>query len=318
LNRYLSSVVLPGLLLAVALPLASCGGSGSTQQGESEPGGHHMKGMDDGRMPGMNHGSEGMRGMSMEPVDPQTVGVRVELTSEPAAPLPGQPVTLRYRVTDPQSGEPLTDLPIDHEQPMHLIAVSKDLEQFQHVHPEVGTDDETYGVTTEFPEAGTYVLYDEFVRNGQSVLDRRELPVGEASDAKASLAPDLASKVVDGGVSVALLAPQAIRAGEEASFTFILDQGERSVNDLEPYLGAAAHVAVVSEDTEDFAHVHGKAEQGRGEGHEGMGSMDSPPDTFGPEVGFHYTFPGAGLYKLWGQFSRGGRVITVPFVVEVQ
>jgi uncharacterized protein (DUF305 family) len=46
LNKYLR-FTLPGLLLAVALSLASCGGSGSTQQGESEAAGD-MQGMDMG------------------------------------------------------------------------------------------------------------------------------------------------------------------------------------------------------------------------------------------------------------------------------
>ncbi len=313
---------LPTLLLAVALILASCGGSGGSEQDEQGSGSaDDMRDMDHGEMTGMDHASMGhgpeeMQGMNMETVDPETAGVRVELTSDPTAPLPGQPVTLRYRVTDAQSGQMLTDLPIDHERPMHLIIISKDLTQFQHIHPEVGPDD-AYSVTTEFTDPGTYVLYDEFVRDGQRVLDRRELPVGEASDTKVFLVPDLVPKTAD-SVTVALSAPGTIRAGEEASFTFTLTQGERSVTDLEPYLGAAAHVAIVSEDTEDFAHVHGEAGEAD-EGHEGMGSMGhSPPSAFGPQVSFRHTFPHPGRYKIWGQFSREGRVITVPYVVEVR
>ena len=62
-----------------------------------------------------------------------TTGVR--LTSEPAVPQPGEPVSLGYRVTEAASGRTLTDLRIDHERPMRLIAESKDLKHFQHVHP---------------------------------------------------------------------------------------------------------------------------------------------------------------------------------------
>jgi hypothetical protein len=264
-----------------------------------------------GGMAGMGHGSEGMRGMNMETVDPETAGVRVKWSSEPAAPQPGGSVVLRYQVSDAQSGQELTDLPIDHERPMHLITVRKDLTEFQHIHPEL--DDGAYSVTTEFPESGTYVLYDEFVRDGQKVLDRRELLVGEASGTDTSLAPDLSPKIAD-SLTVSLSAPQTIKAGQEASFTFLVMRGERSVTDLEPYLGAAAHVAIVSADTNDFAHVHGEA----GEGHEGMAMDDSPPSAFGPEVSFHHTFPRPGLYKIWGQFGYEGDVITVPFVVEVR
>lgn len=53
MNRYLSFVLL-GLLLAAALLLASCGGSGSAQQGESEPGGAQES---KGEMAGMDMGS---------------------------------------------------------------------------------------------------------------------------------------------------------------------------------------------------------------------------------------------------------------------
>jgi plastocyanin domain-containing protein len=34
-------------------------------------------------------------------------------------------------------------------------------------------------------------------------------------------------------------------------------------------------------------------------------------------VSAHTTFPTSGLYKLWAQFQRGGRVITASFVVRV-
>lgn len=188
--------------------------------------------------------------------------------------------------------------------------------QFQHMHPEGGSD-EAFSVETTFPEAGTYVLYDEFMRDGQMVLDRRELVVDEASSTNASLTPDLSPKTAD-GLTVSLSAPQKIESGEEASFTFTVTRGGQLVTDLEPYLGAAAHVAIVSDDTTDFTHAHGEAGEGSGEGHEGMGSMDdSPPSAFGPKISFHNTFPHPGLYKIWGQFGYEGEVITVPYVVEV-
>ena len=320
-------------LLVVALALTSCGasGSGGDMQGMDHSGERDAQKTDDiGGMNGMNHDymnhGSGQQGVSIETVDPAAVGLRVEFTSAPVAPLPGQPVELRYRVTVAESSRALTDLPIDHERPMHLIATSKDLTRFQHIHPEVGSG-EAYGVVTEFPEAGTYVLYDEFKHGGRTVLDRRELRVGEGSADSASLSIDLTPKTV-GGVEVSLAVPEPINAGEEANFTFTLTRDGQPVNDLEPYLGAAAHVAIASADTQQFAHTHGEAAGGDdvdaqragGDGHEGhedMGSSDSGEVALGPEITFHHTFPSPGLYKVWGQFSHDGRVITVPYVVEV-
>jgi hypothetical protein len=101
---------------------------------------------------------------------------------------------------------------------------------------------------------------------------------------------------------------------------------------LEPYLGALAHFVIVSEDGADFLHAHPMektempAAGGHGGGHEATphahGDKGKPHDAHAPkasasEVSAHTTFPRAGLYKVWAQFQRGGRVSTVPFVVRV-
>jgi hypothetical protein len=231
-------------------------------------------------------------------------------------------------VSEAGSGEVISELPVDHERQMHLIAVSRDLEQFQHIHPEPDASGD-FAVTTEFPVEGTYALFDEFVRDGRKVLDRREIEVGAGGGAS-SLSPDLEPKTVD-GLTVSLEAPEGIRAGEEASFTYTLVKEDGTpADDLRPYLGAPAHVAIVSEDTQEFAHTHGEAAGSSesdasgsgGHGDEGGAESDEHAghgegQTFGPEIGFHHTFESPGAYKIWAQFNHHGSVITVPFVVEV-
>ncbi|CAA9556067.1 MAG: Lead, cadmium, zinc and mercury transporting ATPase; Copper-translocating P-type ATPase [uncultured Thermomicrobiales bacterium] len=256
-------------------------------------------------------------------VAPAAAGVRVAWSSEPAATSPGQPVTFAYRVNDDATGAAVTDLPLDHERPMHLILTSRDLGQFQHIHPELGNDG-AYRVTTTLPEAGTYRLYAEFGHGGKTVLDRREVVVGGARGGAADLVPDLAPKTVD-GLTVALTGPDTVEAGEAARFTFTATEDGRPVTDLAPYLAAAAHVAIVSEDGAGFAHTHGEVvaaadDHAADEAEEAEETNDAHalPAAFGPEVGFAYTFPNPGRYKVWGQFSRGGEVVTVPFVVEAR
>jgi len=251
-------------------------------------------------------------------VAPEEAGLRIEWASEPATPQPGQPVALSYRVIDAESNEAITDLPLDHERPMHLILVSRDLTQFQHVHPELGVDG-AYRVETTLPEAGTYLLYDEFVHDGRTVLDQRELVVGEPSGAGASLEPDRAPKTGE-GITVALQAPGTIAAGATTQLTFSLTRDGAPVTDLAPYLGAAAHVAIVSEDAGDFAHTHGEAVVGApaDDDHGAGDHAHAVPSAFGPEVRVEHTFPEPGRYKLWAQFGHDGGVVTVPFVVEAR
>jgi len=267
-----------------------------------------------GGMSSMNNETQSGHTLEMamdSTVDPAMVGLRVEWSSEPVRPTPGQPTSLHYRLVDASTGKSITNLPLSHERPMHLIIVSRDLRRFQHIHPELQPDG-TYTVTTELGAAGRFILYNEFEYGGRSVLDRRELVAGTSTGAASNLRVDLVPKTID-GITVALSAPRETRAGKVAAFTATLTRDGRPVTDLIPYLAAAAHVAIVSSDSRTFAHTHGEA-LGQPAG---MVGMETVPATFGPDISLQYTFPHPGLYKVWMQFqTRHGPVITAAFVVR--
>lgn len=260
-------------------------------------------------------GTSGAAAMDETTVSPAAVGLRVDLAVAPATPKPGLPATFSYRLVDTRSGRPLTALPLEHERPMHLTAVSRDLQWFQHIHPQIGPNGR-WSVSTTLGPAGTYILYVEFAHGGRTVLGRRAVTVGMPSAVPALIA-DLTPRTVD-GVTVTLAAPRTIAAGSAASFVYHLTRGGRPVTDLEPYLGAAAHVAIVSADTRTFTHTHGEAGGGgtTGMGDTAMGGMVLP-SHFGPDVTFSHTFARPGLYKIWAQFGERGRILTAAFVVPV-
>ncbi len=232
---------------------------------------------------------------------------------------PGAPVKLSYNLTDQITGAPLASLPVSHEAVMHLIAVSRDLQQFQHIHPLATDKPGQYGVETTFPAPGTYLLFNEFQRSGgQNVVKRDELTVGAPTTAAARLTEDRTPKTV-GGARVSLIAPDAIKVGQETALRFRLEDPTTGapITNLRPYLGEAAHLVILSEDAQTFAHVHGE-KPGSG-GMAGMGAEASADKNakYGPEIDSHYTFPTPGLYKVWGQFQADdGHVITADFVVR--
>jgi hypothetical protein len=79
----------------------------------------------------------------------------------------------------------------------------------------------------------------------------------------------------------------------------LTDEAGAPVTDLEPYLGSVGHLLVVSPDLTHSIHGHPDA----------LGS--------GPELAFDVEFPEAGIYKLWVQIQRRGKVSAVPFVVRI-
>ena len=255
-------------------------------------------------------------------LSPAEAGVRVELIA-PRAVDPMTAARLAYRLTD-AAGAPLTDVVVSHEQPMHLIAVRSDLEHFQHVHPKPTGRPSEYAIEVTFPTAGSYILYDEFARaSGQDIVQRDELIVGAPSDPSA-LIENLSPKTI-GNIRVALHSDGPIRAGQAARLTFHLTDARtgQSLADLKPYLGAAAHVVILTEGARTFAHTHGESlgtgshHGPAGDTHGGAQSGHGPAETIGPEVTFQHTFLEPGLYRVWGQFQAAdGQLITADFIVR--
>ncbi|MDQ6746570.1 MAG: hypothetical protein M3010_00475, partial [Candidatus Dormibacteraeota bacterium] len=107
-----------------------------------------------------------------------------------------------------------------------------------------------------------------------------------------------------------------IQVGIPVGFVVRVSRAGQPVTDLQPYLGAAAHVIALDAQAGGFSHIHGVA--GDRPPVDAMGDMAAPPAAFGPTVAFSHQFAKPGLYKVWAQFAPRGQVITVAWVVEVR
>lgn len=234
---------------------------------------------------------------------------------------------ITYQLKD-KAGSPVTvdGLAITHEKPMHLIVVSSDLRQFAHIHPAHQAEGR-YTVNTTLPEAGNYLLFNEFfTADGTMQIERNELSTSESHSAEASatmLAPDLNTQHEVGELSVVLTPNvQKVRRRSPVTFTLTASKDGQPVTDLEPYLGAPCHVVIISADTKQFAHTHGDLPGGAMSG-DMSGSnmanmmMPTPPARFGPGIQFTHTFMQAGMYRVWVQFGYKGDVVTTAHNVQV-
>ncbi|WP_276352120.1 heavy metal translocating P-type ATPase [Cohnella caldifontis] len=213
----------------------------------------------------------------------------------------GAEATIRIHIQD-AAGRPVDEFDIEHEKLMHMIVVSKDLSYFNHIHPEyLGNGD--FAVTNVFPSGGDYKLIADYVPAGGGKNVQMEwVHVEGESAAPAAIVPETEfAKVVD-GVKITLRNDR-FEAGMETELGFHLTDAATGepISDLEPYLGAVGHVVVLSRDTEQYLHVHPLDEK-----------------AAGPDAAFATEFEDPGVYKIWAQFQREGKVLTVPFVVEVK
>ena len=234
-------------------------------------------------------------GHSGHGVDPNAF--HLTLVAEPEVPQAGEQVVVTLNLTDAY-GAPVSEFEIVHEKKLHLIIVRQGLDKFTHVHPEPGPQGAMTTAMT-FPEGGIYYFYADFTpRDAGPVTLRAELNV----DGPSSPAPPL-NPYVPGAVQTdELLAEVGVSSGQgQHRISFGLkDLSEAPVTDLEPYLGAMGHLVILSADGQRYVHAH-------------------PADGGDPSsVAFDVIFPAPGIYKAWGEFQRGGKVLVVPVVMKVE
>ena len=240
--------------------------------------------------------------MDLVPIPPPRIGeYRVDVTQVPAANGKGlRALTLQIR--DPDSGTPVAMFAETHKRLLHLFIIGWDLHYFAHEHP-VQTD-AGFDLDVDLPP-GAYMLIADFLPGGgyPQIVHRAIVTPGHTSSPFAvvpRLSEDLTDKVVQ-GVRVQLAVSQAVGRPEAVlRFTFSDATTGVPVRDLQLYLGSAGHLLVVRPDLTDSVHAHPEGK------------------TSGPDIDFGVVFPAAGLYKVWIQVQRGGRVITAPFVVGIR
>lgn len=217
--------------------------------------------------------------------------------SAPAEPNRAGP--LRFRITGP-NGTPVTRFATQHDKKLHLIVVRSDTTEYRHAHPTMD-DAGTWSIDWQWAALGSYRVFADFVpeATGQDLVLSRTVTVAGPA-ATQPLPPASPSATVD-GYHVRMTGDLST-AGSELRFTVTRDG--TPVTDLEPYLGAYAHLVALRANDLAYLHVHPQGEIGR--------------TPAGPEVAFHAQAPSAGAFRLYLDFSHGGAVHTAEFTVDVE
>jgi hypothetical protein len=197
---------------------------------------------------------------------------------------------LRFRVIG-KDDSTVRQFDVGHDRRMHLIVVRRDLNGFQHLHPEQ-TADGGWEVPLRLPAAGSYRVFADFSSGGEAHTLGTDLHVDGSFVAREL--PHPASTVqIDSGYEVRL-----DETGGEVRFT-VFNHGQR-VRDIEPYLGARGHLVALRQGDLAFLHVH----------------PQSRPIE-GSDIRFAVEYPSRGRYRLFLQFKLDGKVHTATFTREV-
>ncbi len=229
----------------------------------------------------------------------------------------GKPTTVSFAIEQPD-GTPLTSYKSGGgpHTGVHLILVSDDLTTMIHRHPPVGADG-TLRQRVVLPRAGKYrVVVDAYPRGQPNFQLFRSIDVAGRATPQ-PLPPATHSADAD-GFRVTLHGNPKLRAIEPGFLNITVNDAHGKPARFSPWYGALAHAIFFRAGTLDYFHTHVCAPGASGctssLGGASVAGRSSTPGKL--RVGV--LVPVAGTWRLFLQTRADGRVITVPFTLEVR
>lgn len=226
--------------------------------------------------------------------------VSMQFSTNPATVNPNQGVTLSMTPKKKDNANEQVALDVEHTKKIHLIIVNDDLSWFDHIHPEYNTDG-SYSVKEKFPASGKYTLFADYKPSGGNhVVDNLNVTVTGTVPAAKKYGADKLIGAAGDGFSVSLTPTGGkflTNMAMHINGVVMLNGKEVDVTTLEDYLGAKAHMVVVSLADKKYLHVH--------------------PGVEGGKFDLHTTFDKPGVYRGWIQFQSKGKIYTSDFTMNV-
>jgi len=209
----------------------------------------------------------------------------------------GTPAPFTFQIIGPD-GDPVTGYTPTHDKDLHLIAVRRDLTDFQHVHPTLGADS-TWSVPLAAARAGQYRIFADFQPHGRDEALTLGVDVPAAGDYRPQPLPAPARSANVDGYAVTLAGD--LVPGTASKLTLSVVKDGAPVTDLQPYLAAYGHLVALREGDLAYLHVHPDGAPGDGR------------TQAGPDITFYAQVPSAGAYGLFLDFQHAGTVRTAAF-----
>ena len=239
-------------------------------------------------------------GMLLEKIQPkEEVKYTIQMNTHPAEVEAGKEFEIILKPTRMDNTTALVPLDEVHEKKIHLILVSDDLSQFQHIHPEY-TEQGDYRIKTTVSQGGKYHIYADYKPSGSGAqLDHQTIEVkGDIGVAKNYTTPQLTA--TDSDITLELIGNGSnFKTNEMLHIDGRISMNGKSIsaNELDNFLGAKAHVVLIGVDNKSFIHVH--------------------PEISGNNLHMHATIQDPGTYRAWIQFMYRGKLYTTDYVLIV-
>jgi hypothetical protein len=223
----------------------------------------------------------------------------------------GRKTDVRIKIAR-NDGRPVVfdDLLVVHTQRIHLLIQDHSLGDYHHAHPTpTGTPGE-YGFTFTPKRPGSYRIWADVVPGWSSIQEYLITDIGsQRAGGRIENRETTRRATVDGLTFELSFYPQdkSLRVGESVIGRISVTGADGAAfTQLEPIMGAFAHLVGFNEDGRTVVHIHP------------MGNEPTRPgDRGGPTLEFKYYPAAAGFTRLYCQVNIGGESKFAPFGVNV-
>jgi hypothetical protein len=234
-----------------------------------------------------------------DPVCGNSAGLRyyseaIEVKSGPCVDLltrearAGEPVTLRFFVSEKRSGQPLEKLDVQHQKLMHVIGVREDLNEFFHLHP-VKAGPGLWEVRHTFASGGKYKMWADIACSGATFTLAQPMLAVAGEPLRSSAGATSSNTMKVSGFEITIAHNEPLVGGATNDLVFTIRDSFGKVISTEDFLGAPMHLVAVGDNLAGYRHAH-------------------PEPLVSPAAGirFRQVFDRAGRYKLFAQFRPAG------------
>lgn len=251
-------------------------------------------------MAGMSHGAQ-------EEAKAQN-SVKLEL--HPASALAvGKTTQVTLKMTNMADGAPLTldDLKEAHTKKLHVLIIDPSLTDYHHIHPVAGKNAGEFVFDFTPKKNDSYRVWADVIPVATDKQEYVMADMGSAAKDKATIAKTTSMASTVDGYTFTLALDSEPKAGSAVMGNITVTKDGKPFTQLEPVMGAFAHVVGFTEDYNSVMHIHPMGKE-----------PNSDTERGGPEMEFHIEPKKTGFVKIFAQVKIGGKDIYAPFAIMVK
>lgn len=222
----------------------------------------------------------------------------------------GAPVEMVLTLKQKNGGQPVSyeDLIEIHTERIHLLIADPSLEDYQHVHPVKTDKPGEFDFTFAPAKSGKYLFYSDLLpeKTNAQEYSVAELEVPGAADPV--VRRDNREFTVNGYKFLLAFDDAKLVQGKSNRATLkVVGPDDKPFAQLEPVMGAYAHMVGFSEDRKHVLHVHPQGKE-----------PETADERGGPELSFYVNLPQPGYLVLYSQVQIDGKDVFAPFGLDVE